>query len=126
MKTTGVEDIGAQKITPARLAGLVKLVENKTININTARAVLGDMFASGADAESIVVAKGLGQVNDSDALRRVVDDVLNANSREVTQYLAGSDKVFGFFVGQAMKALKGKGNARMINAMLREALEARR
>ncbi len=126
MKTAGIDDIGAQKVSPKQLAGLVKLVEDKVININTARAVLGDMFATGADAESIVAAKGLGQVNDSDVLRRIVDEVLNANAKEVAQYLAGSDKLFGFFVGQAMKALKGKGNAQMINSMLREALEARR
>jgi aspartyl-tRNA(Asn)/glutamyl-tRNA(Gln) amidotransferase subunit B len=113
----------ALRIKPAQLAGLVKLVDAKTISVNTARSVLDEMFASGADAQTIVDAKGLGQVNDTSALQKVVDDVIAANAKEAQQYLGGQEKLFGFFVGQAMKALKGKGNAPVLNELFKAAFD---
>lgn len=119
MKAAGTMRMGDLALKPAQLAGLIKLVEAKTINVNTARQVLEEMVATGADAAAIVQAKGLGQVNDEAALQAVVDGVIASNAKEVQQYLGGQDKLFGFFVGQAMKALKGKGNAPVLNAMFK-------
>ncbi len=123
MKAAGVSRMGELALKPAQLAGLIKLVEAKTINVNTARQVLEEMVATGADAAAIVQAKGLGQVNDEAALQAVVEGVIAANAKEVQQYLGGQEKLFGFFVGQAMKALKGKGNAPVLNAMFKAALD---
>jgi aspartyl-tRNA(Asn)/glutamyl-tRNA(Gln) amidotransferase subunit B len=122
MRVRDVASIGGVAVKPAQLAGLVALVEAKTINVNTARAVLDEMFATGSEAQAIVDVKGLGQVNDEAALQKVVDDVLAANPKQVEQYRAGNEKLFGFFTGQCMKALGGKGNAPVINALLKERL----
>jgi aspartyl-tRNA(Asn)/glutamyl-tRNA(Gln) amidotransferase subunit B len=126
MRAGAIESIEVVRVRPEQLAELVKLVDAKTINVNTARQVLEEMFASGADAAAIVQSRGLGQVNDQDALRAVVVQVLDANPKEVGQYLAGNEKVFGFFVGQAMKALKGKGNAPVLNELFRTELAQRK
>jgi aspartyl-tRNA(Asn)/glutamyl-tRNA(Gln) amidotransferase subunit B len=126
MRAGNHDSIHALTVKPAQLAGLVALVEDKSINVNTARAVLDEMVATGRDARAIVDARGLGQINDTSALQKVVDDMLAANPRQVEQYLGGNEKLFGFFTGQCMKALGGKGNAPVINDLLRAAFEARR
>jgi aspartyl-tRNA(Asn)/glutamyl-tRNA(Gln) amidotransferase subunit B len=113
-------------VQPAHLAQLIGLVESQTININTARQVFEEMFDTGADPRAIVESRGLAQVSDEGELRAVVAQVIDAHPDQVRQLLGGQEKVFGFLVGQAMKATKGKGNAQLINRLLREALEARR
>jgi aspartyl-tRNA(Asn)/glutamyl-tRNA(Gln) amidotransferase subunit B len=111
MKANGIpnSEIDSIKVTPAQLAGLIGLVDAGTININTAKAVFEEMFATGEDAQKIVEAKGLAQVSDAGALQTMIDE--------------GQDKLFGFFVGQVMKATKGKGNAPLINQLLKDALD---
>ncbi len=125
MKTNGIpnNEIDSIKVTPAQLAGLIALVESGAINNNTAKTVFEEMFATGADAKAIVEAKGLAQVSDAGALQTLIDDVISANPQQVQNYLKGQDKLFGFFVGQVMKATKGKGNAQLINQMLKAALD---
>ncbi len=118
-----IEDV---KVTPAQLAGLIRLVDSKTININTARQVFEEMFAGGQDARAIVEAKGLAQVSDEDALSKVVEDALNANPQQVQAYLAGNEKLFQFLVGQTMKLTKGKGNPQVLQRLLKAALDKRR
>ena len=119
-------DIDTIKVKPQQLAELIGLVESNAINNNTAKQVFEEMFATGDGAKAIVEAKGLAQVSDTSALQQIVDDVLAANPQQVQQVLAGQDKLFGFLVGQAMKATKGKGNATVINQLLKEALEKRK
>ena len=119
-------NINAIAIKPQQLGELISLVEGGAINNNTAREVFEEMFQTGQDAKAIVESKGLGQISDSGALQKIIDDVLTANAAQVQQYLGGNDKLFGFFVGQAMKATKGKGNAGLINQMLKEAIEKRK
>ena len=119
----GIEDV---KVAPAQLAGLIQLVDNKTININTARQVFEEMFAGGQDARAIVEAKGLAQVSDEAALSKVVEDALNANPQQVQSYLAGNEKLFQFLVGQTMKLTKGKGNPQVLQGLLKAALDKRR
>ncbi len=119
-------DIQSVKIGPAQLAGLIRLVDDKTININTARAVFEEMFATGADARAVVDARGLAQISDTSALEQVVAGVLDANPAQVQGYLGGQDKLFQFLVGQAMKATKGKGNPQVVQGLLKAALDKRR
>lgn len=125
MKANGIpnSEIGSIKVSPAQLAGLIALVDAGTININTAKTVFEEMFATGDDAQKIVEAKGLAQVSDAGALQTMIDDVIAANPQQVQNYLKGQDKLFGFFVGQVMKATKGKGNAQLINQLLKDALD---
>jgi len=127
MKANGIpnDEIGTIKVKPQQLAELSGLVEGGAINNNTAKAVFEDMFATGADATAIVEAKCLAQVSDTSVLQQIGDDVLAANPQQVAQVLAGQDKLFGFLVGQAMKATKCKGNATVISTLLREGLEKR-
>ncbi|MCW1966989.1 MAG: Asp-tRNA(Asn)/Glu-tRNA(Gln) amidotransferase subunit GatB [Anaerolineae bacterium] len=125
MNASGLQ-IEQIKITPAQLAGLVKLVEVQTINSSTAKLVLEEMFGSGADANAIVQAKGLAQVSDSSVLEKAVEDVLAANPKEVDNYLKGNEKLLQFLVGQTMKASKGKANPQMIQGLMKAALEKRR
>jgi aspartyl-tRNA(Asn)/glutamyl-tRNA(Gln) amidotransferase subunit B len=117
--------INEVKVQPAQLSELVGLVENQTINSNTAKQVLEEMFASGTSAQSIIDAKGLAQVSDTAALQKIVDEIIAANPQQVARYRGGDEKLFGFFVGQAMKALKGKGNPQVINQLLREQLDVK-
>jgi aspartyl-tRNA(Asn)/glutamyl-tRNA(Gln) amidotransferase subunit B len=125
MNTSGMR-IFTQKIKPSQLVELAQLVEEQTINSNTAKVVIEEMFASGIDAKSIVAAKGLAQVSDSGLLQNAIEAVLNANPKEVSNYLAGQEKLFQFLVGQTMKAMKGKANPQMIQSLLKQALERRK
>jgi aspartyl-tRNA(Asn)/glutamyl-tRNA(Gln) amidotransferase subunit B len=125
-RNLALSDIAALRVQPAQLAQLIRLVEDQTINLNTAKQVFEEMFESGADPSRIIEARGLAQVSDEGALQAVVAQVIEAHPSQVQQYLSGQEKVFGFLVGQAMKATKGKGNAQVINRLLREALEGQR
>ncbi len=125
MKASGIpnSEIDSIKVKPAQLAELIDLVDAGAININTAKSVFEEMFTTGADAQAIVDAKGLAQVSDAGALQALIDEAIAANPQQVQNYLKGQDKLFGFLVGQVMKATKGKGNAQLINQMLKAALD---
>ena len=111
------------KVTPAALGGLVGLIEDGTISGKIAKDVFAAMFESGKDAASIVEAQGLKQVSDSGAIAAMIDEVLAANDDKVAEYRGGKDKLFGFFVGQVMKASKGQANPGMVNQLLRAKLD---
>jgi aspartyl-tRNA(Asn)/glutamyl-tRNA(Gln) amidotransferase subunit B len=113
----------AWKLTPARLAAILKLLDAQTIGGPGAKQVLEEVFASGADPEEVVRARGLAQVSDAGALEAAVDQVLAAAAAEVERYRAGNKKLLGFFVGQVMKATKGKGNPAVVNELLRKKLD---
>jgi aspartyl-tRNA(Asn)/glutamyl-tRNA(Gln) amidotransferase subunit B len=119
-------ELGAVKVQPQQLAELAALVDDKTININTAKTVFEEMFNTGQTARAIVDARGLAQISDTAALEQAVKDALDANPAQLQSYLAGQDKLFQFFVGQVMKATKGKGNPQMVQGLLKAALEKRR
>ena len=80
------------------------------------------MFRTGKDPDAVVAEKGLAQVSDSGAIEAAVDQVLAAQAAEVEKYRAGKQQVFGFLVGQVMKALKGKGNPQRVNELLKQKL----
>jgi aspartyl-tRNA(Asn)/glutamyl-tRNA(Gln) amidotransferase subunit B len=112
----------AWKLTPAGLAACLKLLDAQTIGGPGAKQVLEEVFATGAEPEDVVRAKGLAQVSDSAAIEAAVDQVLAASAGEVERYRAGNKKLLGFFVGQVMKAMKGKGNPAVVNALLKRKL----
>jgi len=114
--------MAASPIKPEQLAGLIRLIQDGTISGKIAKDVFAEMFAKGLDAEVIVERRGLKQITDSDALTDLVDQLMADFPDQVAQYRDGKTKVFGFFVGQAMKATKGQANPKIINELLREKL----
>jgi aspartyl-tRNA(Asn)/glutamyl-tRNA(Gln) amidotransferase subunit B len=112
----------AWKLTPARLAALLRLVDAQTLGGPGAKQVLEEVFATGAEPDEVVRAKGLAQVSDASAIEAVVDRVLAASPAEVERYRGGNRKLLGFFVGQVMKETKGKGNPAVVNALLKQKL----
>ena len=80
------------------------------------------MWAQGADADAIIESKGLRQITDRSAIERVIDEVMAKNPGQLAEYRAGKDKLFGFFVGQVMKATDGKANPAQLNELLKKKL----
>jgi aspartyl-tRNA(Asn)/glutamyl-tRNA(Gln) amidotransferase subunit B len=110
-------------IDAMRLAGLIALVDNGTINSSTAKEVFEKMCASDRTAAEIVAADGLAQISDEAAVLTIVRQVVEANQSAVAQFRAGKTNVFGFLVGQAMKATKGKASPALVNTLLRQEIE---
>ena len=108
----------AWKLAPAQLAAILRLVEAGTIGGPGAKQVLEEVFRTGADPEAVVRAKGLAQVSDEGAIEAAVDKVLAASPGEVEKYRGGKKNLMGFFVGQVMKEMRGKGNPAVVNALL--------
>ncbi|MBF0889529.1 MULTISPECIES: Asp-tRNA(Asn)/Glu-tRNA(Gln) amidotransferase subunit GatB [Gluconobacter] len=104
------------------LRELLGLISNSTINGKIAKEVLEDMVETGDSASAIVERKGLRQVTDTGAIESAIRDILTANTDKVEEYKSGKDKLFGFFVGQTMKAMKGKGNPALVNETLKKLL----
>ena len=115
-------DIVDSPVGPDKLGGLLDLIADGTISGRIAKDVFEIMFETGKDAATIVEEKGLKQVSDTGAIAGVVDEVLAANADKVAEYKSGKDKLFGFFVGQVMKATQGKANPKAVNDILREKL----
>jgi aspartyl-tRNA(Asn)/glutamyl-tRNA(Gln) amidotransferase subunit B len=117
------EDIGASPVSPAALAELLDLIGNRTINGKIAKDVLEIMFETGAMPGAIVEERGLKQVVDTGAIEAAIEAVMAANADKVAEYRSGKDKLFGFFVGQVMKAMQGKGNPALVNEVLKQKLQ---
>ncbi len=115
----GIED---SPVSAVSLGQLLDLMADDTINGRIAKDVLEAMVETGRDAGAIVDERGLRQVTDTGAIDAAVDQVLAANADKVAQYRSGKDKLFGFFVGQVMKAMAGKGNPALVNETLRRKL----
>jgi aspartyl-tRNA(Asn)/glutamyl-tRNA(Gln) amidotransferase subunit B len=109
-------------LTAEDLAELIKTVESGAINNNQAKEVLIEMFASGRAAGDVITEKGFEQISDASAIEKIVDDVITANTKNVEAYRAGNEKLFGFFVGQVMKASGGKANPKVVNDILKKKL----
>jgi len=105
-------------VTPPLLAGLIRLIDSGTISGKIAKTVFDEMWKSGKDAETIVKEQGLLQVSDTGAIEAIIDEIMGANAGQVEEYRGGKDKVLGFFVGQVMKASKGKANPAVVNELL--------
>ncbi len=109
-------------VSPAQAAGLLRLVADGTISGTIAKQVFEIMLETGEEAAKIVEEKGLKQTNDTGAIEVVIADILAANADKVDQYKAGKEALFGFFVGQTMKAMQGKANPQIVNELLKQAL----
>ncbi|HBO84017.1 MAG TPA: Asp-tRNA(Asn)/Glu-tRNA(Gln) amidotransferase GatCAB subunit B, partial [Deltaproteobacteria bacterium] len=81
-----------------------------------------EMYKTGKDPDAVVKEKGVVQISDEDTLIKAIDDVLSKNPKEVSDYKEGREKLFGFFVGQVMKATKGQANPQVLNKLLKERL----
>lgn len=110
------------KVKAENLGGLIALIESGTINGKIAKEVFAEMLESGDSAKSIVDAKGLAQVSDTGAIAKIVADAIEANPKQVQQYLDGNEKVLMYLVGQVMKLSKGKANPPMVIQLLKEQL----
>ena len=109
-------------VSAEQLGSLIDLIADATISGRLAKDVFAEMVASGADPGAIVEAKGLRQVTDSGAIEAAIDTVLAAQAEKVAEYRAGRDKLYGFFVGQIMRATQGKANPGLVNELLRKKL----
>jgi aspartyl-tRNA(Asn)/glutamyl-tRNA(Gln) amidotransferase subunit B len=114
--------IAASPITPARLAGLLRLIEDGTISGKIAKDVFEKMFRSGQDAETIVRREGLVQVADTGALERIIEEVLAVNPGPVEDYRKGKKAAKQALVGLVMKRTQGKANPALVNRLLEEKL----
>ncbi len=111
--------IETSPVSAGALGGLIDLISDGTINGRIAKDVFEAMVETGQQAAAIVAAKGLRQVTDTGAIDAAVDAVLAANPDKLAEYKAGKDKLFGFFVGQVMKAMAGKGNPALVNTAIK-------
>ena len=116
------KDLESSPVSPAAGAELLALIAKGTISGSIAKQVLEKMLETGEGAEKIVEREGLKQESDTGAIEAKVDEVLAANADKVEQYRAGKEALFGFFVGQTMKAMQGKANPQVVNELLKKAL----
>jgi aspartyl-tRNA(Asn)/glutamyl-tRNA(Gln) amidotransferase subunit B len=114
--------IADSPVSAASLGRLLDLLADNTISGRIAKDVFEAMVATGEDPAGIVETKGLRQVTDTDEIALAVERVLASNPEKVAEYNAGREKLFGFFVGQVMKAMAGKGNPRLVNEALKRKL----
>lgn len=111
-------------VPATELGALVRLIDEGTISGKQAKDVLVEMFGTGKSAAAIVHERGLIQVSDTGEIDRVIDEVIAANPKQLEQYRGGKETLFGFFVGQVMKASKGKANPKIVNERLGKKLKA--
>ena len=115
-------DIAQCPITPQQLSGMLQRIADGTISNAGAKDVFKILWSEGGNADAIIEAKGLKQVSDIGVLEKIIDEVIAANLVQLAEYRAGKEKVFGFFVGLAMKASKGKANPAQLNDILKRKL----
>lgn len=116
------QDIDHCPVVPKALGELIRLIDNGTISGTIAKKVFDHIWNNGGEPAAIVQQQGLAQVSDTGAIDAVIDQVLAAAPDQVAEYRSGKEKVFGFFVGQVMKAMKGKGNPALVNDLLKRKL----
>ena len=111
------------KFGPAQFASLLRALDGGEISASSAKDVFGEMFRDGRDPSAIISDRGLAQVSDVSQIESVVSEVLAKNASEVEKYRAGKTQVFGFLVGQVMRAMKGKANPAVVNELLKRKLQ---
>ena len=114
------KDITQSTVTAPMMAGLLKRLADNTISGKIAKEVLEAMWAGEGDADAVIEKKGLKQITDSGAIEKAIDDVIAKNPKQLEQYRAGKETLFGFFVGQVMKATQGKANPAQVNELLKK------
>ena len=116
------KSVGECPVSPENLASMIKLIQEGTISGKMAKEISETMYKTGRTPEEIIKEKGLVQITDEDALAETLAGILENNPEQLAQYWAGKEKLFGFFVGQAMKATGGKANPQLLNEMLKKML----
>jgi aspartyl-tRNA(Asn)/glutamyl-tRNA(Gln) amidotransferase subunit B len=111
-------------VSAEHLAAMVKMIDEGKISGKIAKVLFPELLATGAAPEAIVRNKGLEQVSDTDSIESAIDRILAANSKQAADYRAGNEKIFGFLVGQVMKATRGKANPQIVNELLKNKLQA--
>ncbi len=109
-------------VKPEQLVELISLIDKRIISGKIAKTVFDEMYATGEDAAAIVKEKGLVQISDSGAIEQAIDDILARYPGEAERYRGGDEKLLGFFVGQLMKAMKGRANPQIANELLKKKL----
>ena len=116
-------EITAIPVNTEALASLLTRIQDNTISGKIAKEVFDALWNGEGTTDEIIEKKGLKQITDSSAIEGLIDGIIAANPKQVEEYRSGKDKLFGFFVGQAMKASKGKANPEQLNAILKQKLE---
>ncbi len=115
-------EITASPVSSDALAGLLARIHDQTISGKIAKEVFEAMWAGEGDADTVIDKRGLKQITDTGAIEKVIDEIIAANPGQLEDYRAGKDKLFGFFVGQVMKATQGKANPQQVNELLKSKL----
>ena len=115
-------DVATARVSSAALAGLLARIQDDTISGKIAKEVFEAMWAEGLSADAVIEAKGLKQITDTGAIEAAIDEVMAANPKQLEEYRSGKDRLFGFFVGQTMKATQGKANPAQLNDLLKRKL----
>ncbi len=116
-------EISQSPIEASRLAGLLKRIADNTISGKIAKQIFDTLWESAQTADEVIDAQGLRQITDTGAIAAIIDEIIAANQKQVEQYRGGNEKVFGFFVGQVMKAMQGKANPAEVNKLLKDKLQ---
>jgi aspartyl-tRNA(Asn)/glutamyl-tRNA(Gln) amidotransferase subunit B len=115
-------DIVASPISAEALGGLVRRIQDNTISGKIAKEVFEAMWNGEGSADEIIEERGLKQITDNSAIEPMIDEIIANNPKQLEQYRAGKEKLLGFFVGQVMKASKGKANPGQVNEILKRKL----
>ncbi|MFO1505358.1 MAG: Asp-tRNA(Asn)/Glu-tRNA(Gln) amidotransferase subunit GatB [Steroidobacteraceae bacterium] len=115
-------EVTQSRLSAAQMGALLGRIVDNTLSGKLAKEVFEVMWADGSDADAVIEARGLKQITDSGAIEKVIDEIIAANPRQLADYRAGKDKLFGFFVGQIMKATGGKANPALLNDLLQKKL----
>jgi aspartyl-tRNA(Asn)/glutamyl-tRNA(Gln) amidotransferase subunit B len=117
-------DITDSPVSATDLGGLLLRIDDGTISGKIAKQVFEAMWNGEGPADAIIQQQGLKQISDSSAIESIIQEVLNNSPKQIEQYRGGQQKVFGYFVGQVMKATQGKANPKQVNELLRKALDS--
>jgi len=117
------KEISELKFTPKQIAQLIKMVDDETISSKIAKQVFEEMVKSGENPSAVVEAKGLVQISDPAIILPMIEEVIAKNPENVEKFRAGNTKLLGFFVGQVLKATKGKGNPKVVNELVAQQLQ---
>jgi aspartyl-tRNA(Asn)/glutamyl-tRNA(Gln) amidotransferase subunit B len=121
LKNAGIE-IESCPLPPGRLAGLIRLIDAGEISGKIAKTVFEELYRSGEEAEGVVRRLGLTQISDETSLEAVIDKIVADNPRQLAEYRSGKEKLFGYFVGQAMKETRGQANPQLLNDLVKKRL----
>jgi aspartyl-tRNA(Asn)/glutamyl-tRNA(Gln) amidotransferase subunit B len=115
-------EITQSRLSAVQFAQLVNRIVDNTISGKIAKEVFEAMWADGRSADAIIESKGLKQITDAGAIEKMIEEIMAANPKQLADYRSGKDKLFGFFVGQAMKVSGGKANPALLNELLKKKL----